>query len=539
MTQAAQVLRSYTDGPDQPSAGKQCATSPAVRSLILTLEVIDHEVVHALESYEEGPTRELYALAALRIGILALEQATGQLDAATIRDAGGQLIADVRELLAGRANQITTEVTGALKQYFDPSTGLVPQRLQALTAQDGEIDRLLRTHLGPEDSVVARTLADHLGEASPIFRMLSPHQTDGLRAQIEQVLITALAEQRTQVLREFSLDNTDSALSRLVAQIRTLQGTLKTDLSSQIDGLVREFSTDNDQSALSRLTRALKIASEQIGSNLTLDNEQSALSRLKRELTQTIDGLVQGNVQFQSEVREILAAFNARRDESRRSTTHGTPFERQVGDFLSIRAQRFGDCYEPTGNTTGVIKNCKKGDHVIALGPDSPAPGACIAFESKADKACDVRGALAYLDEAKKNRQAQVGVFVFSRRCAPAALQPFGRYGNDLVVVWDDENPVLDVFLEAAYSVARALTTRMLEDAEESEEALGKIDAATRAIEKQMGHLAEVRTWAETAENSGRKIKERVDKMSKSVAGEVALLDEQIRGLSRSVSVED
>ena len=245
--------------------------------------------------------------------------------ASAIRDAGQQLIADVRELLAGRARDLTGELAGTLKQYFDPTTGLVQQRVQALIQKDGDLDRLLRAHVGPDDSLVAKTLAQHLGADSPIFRMLSPTQADGLKAQLEQTFEAALAEQRAQLLREFSLDNNESALARLVRQISTLQGDLKTGLTEQIENLVKEFSTDNEQSLLSRLIGKLQETSAQIDSNLTLDNDQSALARVKRELTQLVEGMAAKNVEFQSEMRAAVAAFQARRGEAQRGPTHGIP----------------------------------------------------------------------------------------------------------------------------------------------------------------------------------------------------------------------
>src|SRR5260370_25360869 len=132
--------------------------------------------------------------------------------------------------------------------------------------EDGELERLLRTHVGGDDSVLARSLAMHLGEGSHLFKLLSPTDGTGLRAQLTKTIEDALAEQRQHILREFSLDHKDSALSRLLS----------------------EFSLDDEGSALNRLSKMLSTTSEQIGKNLTLDDDGSALARLKRELLSTI-----------------------------------------------------------------------------------------------------------------------------------------------------------------------------------------------------------------------------------------------------------
>jgi hypothetical protein len=54
----------------------------------------------------------------------------------------------MRELLSMRAAETSERVTSALTQYLDPQSGVLPQRLQALVREDGELERLLRTHVG-------------------------------------------------------------------------------------------------------------------------------------------------------------------------------------------------------------------------------------------------------------------------------------------------------------------------------------------------------------------------------------------------------
>ena len=49
-------------------------------SLFVGLEVVDPELVAELEKYPEGTPREKYALGALRLGALAIRQASGELD---------------------------------------------------------------------------------------------------------------------------------------------------------------------------------------------------------------------------------------------------------------------------------------------------------------------------------------------------------------------------------------------------------------------------------------------------------------------------
>ena len=289
------------------------------QTLVLQLKVTDPEISAALRAHAEGESRNQYALGALRLGVLALRAASGQIDTGEIRHAGSKLMSDMASLLNEHSGELTGEIASALKQYFDPQTGLLPQRIQSLIQNDGDLEKLLRSHLAPQDSMIARTLAAHLGEGSPIFKMLSPTDANGLQAQVAGALEQALSEQRGQILREFSLDNPDSALSRLVEQLTANNGQLQSELHGQVGELVKEFSldqqdsalsrlvsrveaaqgaianqfsTDNEQSAMTRLSKMLQNTSEQIDKNLTLDDDKSALSRLKRELMGTLDTML-------------------------------------------------------------------------------------------------------------------------------------------------------------------------------------------------------------------------------------------------------
>ncbi len=397
-------------------------TAPPAR-LALRLEVVDPEVIVELMRHAEVEERERFALAALRLGILSLRHANGQLDGGAIQEAGRRLMADMRELLSTRAVEMTREI------------------------------------------------AAHLGEGSPVLRMLSPTEANGLLSQVTKKLEAALTQQRDRIVRDFSLDIDDSALSRL-----------------------------------------------------------------KRELQTMLDGLVTGNTAFYIEVRETLASLRARKEEAARSTRHGVAFEVQLGDLLASEAQRMGDIHQATGNRTGSIKNCKIGDHVVECGPESPAPGVKIAWEAKEHKRYALKNALKEIEKARKNRSAQVGVFVFSKKTAPAKLQPLARYGSDIVIVWDAEDPATDIYVKAAFSIGRALAVREARGSQEAEGALHGIEAAARAVEKQIGHLAEFKKMGDTVAAHGTKIADRAARMKEGLTKEVERLDEQIAALKTARS---
>jgi hypothetical protein len=375
---------------------------------------------------------------------------------------------------------------------------------------------------------------------------------------VQQTIEEALAQQRETVLREFSLDRPESALSRLVKEVGDGNGVLTTGLQARIDlamkefsldqpnsalsrlvGRVeaaqkeinRQFSADNETSALNTLTRILGETQRQIGANLTLDDDQSALSRLKRELETTLEALARRNNEFHNDVRATLDAMKAQRREAEKSTRHGLAFEAMVIDWAMSEIRPAGDIVTATGNTTGAISHCKVGDVVVEMGLDSAAPGERIVIEAKEDRSYDLKKALEEADTARKNRGAQVCIFALSKATASGAFEPFARHGNDIVVIWDPDDRATDLRLKVAYSLAKALVIRSRRSALAAEQAFDHIAIATRAIEKQANFLDDVETSAKTTVSAGTKIGERAQKMRAELNKQVAALDEALLAL--------
>jgi hypothetical protein len=286
-------------------------------------------------------------------------------------------------------------------------------------------------------------------------------------------LSDSLGERISELVREFSLDQEDSALSRLVRNVDRAQRTITS-----------EFSLDDDRSALSRLKHMLEQTNAAIEGHLSLDDDHSALARLKRELLTLLKESSETNQRFQEEVKSALRAMQARREEVERSTRHGLEFEDAVYEVLHRQSQDLGDIAQRTGNSTGLMRNCKVGDCVIQLGPESSGAGAVIVVEAKEKAGYDLRAAREEIEVARKNRDAQVGLFVFSRKTAPSGLDPLARYGRDVFVVWDSEDAQSDLFLRVGMTLARALCVRRREQQATEQADLAAMDQAILEIEK-------------------------------------------------------
>jgi len=505
-------------------------------SLPLELTVTDPEVVAELCARQEGRVRDEYALGALRLGVLALRQARGQIDANTLRHEGERLLGDVQAALTEHRTHLDRTLVGTLREYFDPESGRFSERVQRLLKKDGELETLLSRKVTAADSEMCQALAMLVGRDSPLVRLLSPGESNEFLMALHVAVSAELECQRKQVLREFSLDNKEGALSRLVGELTDKNGQLRADLQDKIDGLVKQFSFDDEQSALSRMSRTVATTNEAISRHLTLDDEKSALYRLRRELLEVLGKHAETYQKFQEEVRVTLERMQARREEAAASTRHGGVFEVAVFEVVQSEAQRLRDVASAVGSSTGRIKNCKKGDAVTELGPESAAPGSKVVVEAKEDASYDLAAARAEMETARQNRDAESGLFVFSKKTAPAGLEPLARYGDDVFVVWDADDVATDSQLRLGLSVARALCTRKALERSSLDVDFTAIDQALLEIARQVKELDEIRTWTDTIRSNGQKILDRLRISREKLEKQGEVLTERVADLKQAMA---
>jgi hypothetical protein len=550
------AMQTMVEPPKKPVA----SANEIPRFLCIDLAITDSDCISELLLHEEGIERQQYALSALKIGLLSLRHARGQVDADSVRREGDRLLVDLRHILESSRTQLNENLTSSLREYFDPSNGKFQDRVERLIKRDGDLEQVLRRQIGT-DSEMVRTLADYVGESSPLMKMLNPDEATGLVARLHESVEEVLKGEREQILAQFSLDDKKSAISRLVLELSSSNGNLQEALSNKVESVVKEFSLDeedsalsrlvkkveiaqqaiaeefsfdNEESALNRITHAMGKATEAIDNNLTLDKEQSALFRLKRELLEVLNRHQQQANTFQSEVKATLAEIKAKREESARSTTHGNDFEDQVWHFVQAEAQRSGDIPSHTGKTCGSIRHCKVGDVTLELGVDSAAAGERIVIEAKEDESFDFAKASAEIQTARKNRDAAVGVFVFSQKSAPEGQETLLRHGSDIFVIWNSDELQSDVNLKAALMLAKALSVRQAKASSQDSADFQKLDKAILELEREAKRLTEIKKWTETIKSNSTKVLYEVLKMTDGVQKQIESLREATEGLKNS-----
>ena len=125
---------------------------------------------------------------------------------------------------------------------------------------------------------------------------------------------------------------------------------------------------------------------------------------------------------------------------------------------------------------------------------------------------------------------------MFSKRTVSDEISPFFRQGNDVVVVWDSEDPRSDAYLDAGLSVAKALSVRTKAHGEEVGPDLEAMEKAILEVERQARGLGEIDTWTNTIKSNSDKILDRVRIMRAGLKTQTGVLQEKLAALRDVVS---
>ena len=219
----------------------------------------------------------------------------------------------------------------------------------------------------------------------------------------------------------------------------------------KINQTVAEFTTSFEN----LLEQHIENQNESISDNFDLGDSNSIGSKLV------------GNVidKLKPEIELIKQALNVQ-DALEKTTKSGLSHEDSVQDAL-VSLKNNSDVVEFTGGTTGKLARNKKGDHVITFAnEDGSLSNIKAVFESKDDKSFNsftkVRDEL---DEAMKNRESSVGVFVVKNqeninKITSELFFPFGEKYS--VVVYNEE--IGDLALQLAYLWAKITAYKLSEE---------------------------------------------------------------------------
>jgi hypothetical protein len=274
---------------------------------------------------------------------------------------------------------------------------------------------------------------------------------DAVRAEFERFADQSRAanEQAAQALEQVLRANFADGDGRLPRTLESFLGD-RGKLRAMVDEL---FDPTRRDSAIGRIGTMLERYFDGDASKLAslLDP-----TRLGSPLYQFRDEVAKGFEALQAKLAALEAAQSARADERSRSAAKGGDFEDLLEGMLGEVARGANDLLERTSTEAGDAGRSKKGDFVLTIDPDvTRGADLRIVVEAK-DRAISGRAMREELREARTNRDAAIGLVVFSAEHAPTGIAPFDVRAGDVYAVIDPAQPDRAT-LEAAVKLARLL----------------------------------------------------------------------------------
>ncbi len=468
-----------------------------------------------------GDQRDGLVKDAWSIGLRALTNAFKQAEESRLVDIGKTLKDDLDKQLGSYIDQQQAAFVQVLARYFDPHDGQVVTRLEGFLRDEGDLAKTMERFLAPEHGELAKTLAQELGENSPLLRRLSPTDSEGVIFLLEAKLREALAENQVEVARALDPVAEDGAVARFLRALRTELEKADNDRNKQLALATKALDANDETSLLSRLMRETSDAKTAFVAAMNPELPNSPMAVLKSTLSTLLQQHVksqqeamalmqQRQEKFEADVRDSLVRLEERKRGDAKSIRGGFAYEEAVLRFVQNAVKGAPMTVDSTGNTTGAKPGCKVGDVVVRFTPESAYAGGALVIEAKHDASYTVTNALKELEVARGNRTAVAGVFVMAKSHAPAAFPNFVRYGNDILVVWDDEDEATDPYLHAALLLGLALASRQQRpDDAGNIEALADIE---HRIQKELDRLEKMRKLAESIRDDADKLAEEVRK---------------------------
>lgn len=425
--------------------------------------------------------------------------------------------------------------------FFDPKDGQVAQRLTAFIGDQGVLSHLLDRYLGPQNSVLAEALARQVGETSPLFKRLSPTDSEGLIKTLEGQLRKVMGDGHAELVRALDPVCEDGAVSRFLKSLREELKGADEDRAKQLAAALAALDGNDENSLINRLVRETDRARQAVMSAVNPDAPESPMAIMKTALTTLLKEhavsqeemlLAQQERQerFEKEVREAVTRMETKRLQDQKTPRGGFDFEDAVTDFLTATVRGAPCVVDVTGNNAGSVSRCKKGDAVVRFTAESAFAGSAVVFEAKRDASYTTQKALDELDAARKNRNAAAGVFVMARSHASETFPRFARYGHNVLITWDEQDGSTDPYLHAAILLGIGLVTRKKTQSEPGDiQALSdiqsRIEAELTRLEKMEKNNDKIRQSSDNISDEIRKANKALDLLLRKAKSTLSALD--------------
>jgi hypothetical protein len=394
-----------------------------------------------------------------------------------------------------------------------------------------EIERLSLVDPGLAAWLAAQPMDDHAVLAERALKIgLAALQSvgvtvnlDAVRAEFERFADQSRAanEQAAQALEQVLRTNFGDGDGRLPRTLEAFLGD-RGKLRSMVDEL---FDPKRQDSAVGRIAAMLGNYFDGDGSRLAQLLDPTRMNSPLHQFRSEVDA---GFKSLSEKLVALEAAQAARSGERAKSAAKGADFEDLLEGLLGDIARGANDLLERTGTDAGDAGRSKKGDFVLTIDPEIVR--ACelrIVVEAK-DRRISGREMREELRAAKANRDAAVGLVVFTPAHAPAGIAPFDVRAGDVYAVLDPADPD-PATLHAAVRLARllALASARQSEAEVDSAAIGEaLEAIRQALDTVRGLKVQLTSIGTTSAN----VAAALDKLREAILGWLARAERELAG---------
>jgi hypothetical protein len=377
------------------------------------------------------------------------------------------------------------------------------------------IDRLAVADAGLAGWLAAQPMDDHAILVERAVRIgLTAIQSvgvslnvDAVRAEFERFADQSRVanEQAAQALEQVLRANFADGDGRLPRTLESFLGD-RGKLRSMVDEL---FDPTRRDSAIGRIGTMLETYFDGDGSRLAQLLDPTRMHSPLHQFRTEIDN---GFKAVQERLIALEAAQTARAGERAKSAAKGGDFEDLLDELLGEIARGANDLLERTGTEAGDAGRSKKGDFVLTV--DQALTPGCelrIVVEAK-DRGISGREMRDEIRAAKTNRDAAVGLVIFTPQHAPTGIAPFDVRSGDVYAVIDPADPDRAT-LHAAVRLARLLALASVRESETEldvssiGEALTTIREALEVIRALKVQLTNIGTTSTGVSNSLDKLR--------------------------------
>lgn len=448
---------------------------------MIELAITDPDVRAEIERFVDPRLRDDYLQRALKVGVLAMRTASGTIDADIVQRQVERVIAQVTGKLSSWQETTETAVSTTLASYFDPGTGVVMSRFHQLVATDGDLERAVHSVMKDAHHSLGVLLERYLGEQSTFMTTLDPTESNRFVQHVRTAMSDILAEQQKALLDSFTDPERPTSIVSRVQQL----------IGRQDDALAKRLEQED---------------------------------KVRRELLELLRKDVQDTVRL---ILDKISEDKGDRKSRAMTTLGGFDFEEAVYHRARVLAEH--DCtVTRTGNGVGKIPNSKVGDVVVELGPETSTPGVKIVIEAKRDGSYDESKTKHEANVARRNRDAQVCLFVHSVESARDWCPPFKRVGDVVIVLWDASDKETDIWFEAGLTVCRALVVQNTKTKIATGPEFKVFDRAVETIEKQADAIAVLRASCASVIKSVTTIEDKARVIEGHLVREIVLLRNEV-----------